>query len=295
MAWAKNKIFKYRYLQKNMTESTDRLVSVIIPTFNRAEMVTEAVESVLSQGVEGMELIVVDDGSTDGTARALAPYTDSITLLSTPHRGVSFARNIGVNHSTGRYIAFLDSDDLWLPGKLSAQLAFFESNPEALICQTEEIWIKNGKRIHPKPKHKKPSGMIFEKSLKLCLVSPSAVMMKKELFLSAKGFDTTLPACEDYDLWLRISCAHPVYLLPRPLVIKRGGHDGQLSSMPCLDKYRIYAIKKTIDTCGLSKEQRLAAISELRKKCEIYASGCEKRGRTREASLYRKLAESYSP
>ncbi|MDY6831637.1 MAG: glycosyltransferase family A protein [Thermodesulfobacteriota bacterium] len=269
------------------------LVSVVIPTCNRGPMVTDAVASVLSQDYPAIETIVVDDGSSDDTPGRLSLLKDRVTLITQENRGVSAARNAGVAHARGEYIAFLDSDDRWLPEKISTQIAFFVSHPEALICQTEEAWIKNGKPLSPRARHKKRSGMIFEPSLALCLVSPSAVMMRKKFFLDVGGFDESLPACEDYDLWLRISMAHPIHLIETPLVIKQGGHDGQLSAMPGLDRYRIYAICKAIDTGRLSDGQHRAALAMLKKKCRIYAAGCEKRGRHEEAARYRAMAAAY--
>lgn len=266
------------------------LVSVIIPTYNRGWIVKESIDSVLAQDFNDFELIVVDDGSTDNTSEILNSYRQDINVICQGNRGVSAARNAGIAKASGRFIAFLDSDDLWLPDKLSLQVDFFNSNPSALICQTEEIWIRNNVRINPKIKHKKPSGMIFEPSLALCLVSPSAVMIKRSLFEEVGLFDETLPACEDYDLWLRISCRHPVHLINTPLIIKRGGHDDQLSASSGLDKYRIRAIQKIIESDLLSASQFKAAIKTLQEKCAIYSAGCRKRGRIEEANYYLNLA-----
>ena len=206
-------------------------VSVIIPTFNRARKVVRAISSVLYQSFTDYEIIVVDDGSTDGTEDVIAQFRPHIKYLSHPkNSGVSAARNTGIKASQSSLIAFLDSDDYWLPEKLSLQRAFFIQNPESVACQTEEIWIKRGIRINPRKRHLKPSGDIFEPSLKLCLVSPSAVMLKRSLLNEVGLFDEDLPVCEDYDLWLRISCRYPIYLISRYLVVKEGGEPGQLSS-----------------------------------------------------------------
>ena len=268
-------------------------VSVIIPTYNRGWILKEAIDSVLAQDYKDLELIVVDDGSTDNTFEILASYGNDIKVLFQENKGVSAARNRGITEASGQLIAFLDSDDLWLPRKLSTQIDFFNQMPDALICQTEEIWVRNGIRVNPKKRHKKPSGMIFEPSLELCLVSPSAVMIRRSLFDRVGEFDVTLPACEDYDLWLRISCRFPVYLIDTPLIIKRGGHDDQLSSMKGLDKFRIKAIVKIIKSNRLSDNQYSAAVKALKEKCEIYSDGCRKRGREEEALYYAKLADNY--
>jgi glycosyltransferase involved in cell wall biosynthesis len=269
------------------------LVSVIIPTYNRGWILQEAIDSVLDQDFSDFELIVVDDGSNDNTREILGAYRDRITVLRQPNRGVSAARNLGINEAAGQLIAFLDSDDLWLPGKLSTQVGFFEDNADAVINQTQEIWIRNGQRVNPKKRHHKFSGMIFERSLALCLVSPSAVMIKKSLFEAVGGFDENLPACEDYDLWLRISCRYPVHLIDIALIIKRGGHDDQLSKAAGLDKYRIQSLMKLIDNDLLTPQQYRAAVLALREKIKVYAGGCRKRGRQEEAEYFTGLAEKF--
>ncbi|HRF89342.1 MAG TPA: glycosyltransferase, partial [Desulfobacter postgatei] len=204
--------------------------------------------------------------------------------------GVSAARNLGIQESEGSFIALLDSDDAWETNKLSCQAAFFQSKPGAMICQTEEIWIRNGKRVNPKKKHKKPSGMIFEPSLKLCLVSPSAVMIRKQLFGQKGMFNEGFPVCEDYDLWLRISHDTPVYLIDTPLTVKTGGHGDQLSAAHSQDKYRIQSIQNLIESNVLSPNQEQAALNVFKEKCRIFANGCMKRGREKEGAYYLMLA-----
>jgi len=270
------------------------LVSVIIPTYNRGWILKEAIDSVLAQDFRDFELIVVDDGSTDNTRQILDSYHQDLMVVRQPNRGVSAARNRGIAAAGGGLIAFLDSDDLWLPRKLSNQVVFFNSNPEAVINQTEEIWIRNGVRVNPKTRHHKPSGMIFEPSLALCLVSPSAVMIKRSLFDEVGLFDEDLPACEDYDLWLRISWRYPVHLIETPLIIKRGGHADQLSKAPGLDKFRIQALKNIIESGHLEAESYQAAVRALQEKCAIFAGGCRKRGKDAEAQYFEELADRYS-
>ena len=269
------------------------LVSVIIPTYNRGWVLREAIDSVLAQDYKNYELIVVDDGSTDDTREILAAYRRDIIVLRQANKGVSAARNRGIAQARGQLVAFLDSDDTWLPRKLSRQIDFFNLHPDAAINQTEEIWIRNNVRVNPKDRHRKPSGMIFERSLELCLVSPSAVMIKKTLFDAVGVFDEDLPACEDYDLWLRIGCRFPVYLIDTPLIVKRGGHEDQLSKAPGLDRFRIQALNKIIESGQLTEPQHRAAVHTLQNKCAIYAGGCRKRGRVAEAASYDALAERY--
>src|SRR2546426_6274803 len=269
------------------------LVSVITPTYNRWPMVGEAIDSILAQSYKDFELIVVDDGSEDHTVEKLAKYGSRIRVLCRPRRGVAAARNLGVHESTGKYLAFLDSDDLWKPKKLEVQVAFMESHLDGEICQTEEVWIRNGVRVNPKRKHRKPSGDIFRASLDLCLVSPSAVMMTRELFDRLGGFDESFPVCEDYDLWLRIAAKIPVFLLPPPLVIKRGGHADQLSGSTWgLDRFRVLALRKLLDA-GIQGEKRAWVLETLARKVAILARGAGKRGRETEALDYRRLSTEF--
>ena len=262
------------------------LVSVIIPTYNRWPSVSAAVESVLAQSLKDFELIVIDDGSTDGTAQKLVKYGTSLRFYSQSRSGVSAARNLGVKKARGRYLAFLDSDDLWRPEKLAVQTKFMRRHPEYLICQTEEIWLRNGVRVNPRLIHQKPAGDIFMRSLELCLVSPSAVMMTKDLFDAAGGFDESLPVCEDYDLWLRIAVDHRVGLITEPLVIKRGGHADQLSrSLWGMDRYRVMALQKLL-RAGIRSSRREAVLAMLRRKVTILAQGARKRGKPHEARDY---------
>ena len=227
-------------------------VSVIIPTWNRRAMVSEAIASVLAQTGARFELIVIDDGSTDGTLDDLRPLAaqareNPIRIEGTPHRGPAAARNRGVELARAPLIAFLDSDDLWSPGKLARQLTFMRAHPEYAIAQTRELWIRGGRRVNPGRRHLKRSGDIFADSLRCCLISPSAVMMRTDLFRSGGGFDASMAACEDYDLWLRILIDHDAGLLDEPLVTRRAGHPDQLSATtPALDRFRILALAKLI-------------------------------------------------
>lgn len=269
-------------------------VSVIIPTFNRAWTLSSAIDSVLAQSFQDFELIIVDDGSTDNTNALLTQYGDTIQVLPQANRGVSAARNRGIHAARGRLIAFLDSDDEWMPEKLAVQVEFFKQNPTLQICQTEEIWIRKGQHVNPKKRHKKPAGDIFKPSLHLCLVSPSAVMLRRALFERVGFFDEALPACEDYDMWLRISCHYPVGLIDTPLIIKRGGHADQLSRMAGLDQYRIQSIVKLMESGHLSDNQKQAAVAVLVEKCRIYANGCRKRDKFEEADYFEDLARRYA-
>jgi glycosyltransferase involved in cell wall biosynthesis len=270
-------------------------VSVIIPTFNRRKFVREAVASVRAQRLGAGEIVVVDDGSTDGTAETLTrTFGNGIRLVRTPNRGVAAARNAGVADSCGDLIAFLDSDDLWLPDKLSTQAAFLREYPETEICQTGETWIRNGVRVNPCAHHRKPNGDVFVPSLQRCLVSPSAVLLRRSLFERVGGFDESLPACEDYDLWLRIAVDTPVWCVSTPLVVKRGGHADQLSRRFWgMDRFRVASLLRLLASDRLRALQRAAVVAVLEEKCTVLAHGAARRGRLDEAERYRTLARMY--
>jgi glycosyltransferase involved in cell wall biosynthesis len=266
-------------------------VSVIIPTHNRREWLRDAIASVFAQTYHNFELVVVDDGSTDDTPEVVREFP-GVRYLHQENRGVSAARNHGVALSRGRLLAFLDSDDVWQPRKLETQVEFFANHPEAHICQTEEVWLRNGVRVNPHNKHRKPSGDIFVQSLQLCLVSPSAVMLRRELFERVGGFDEQLPACEDYDLWLRIAATEPVALIDESLVLRRGGHADQLSRRFWgMDRFRVQALCKLLDSDVLSLTQREQVREVLSMKCRILAQGARKRGKDGEE--YLRLAATY--
>lgn len=269
-------------------------VTVIIPAYNRSSCLREAIDSVLSQTYGNFELIVVDDGSTDSTQDLLSLYAEKIIALRTEHAGPSAARNQGILQARGEFIAFLDSDDLWLPDKLKIQVDFFSSSPEVFVCQTEEIWIRNSIRVNPMKKHKKYSGWVFERCLPLCIVSPSAVMLHQAVFDRVGLFDEAMPACEDYDLWLRISPFYKIHLIAEPMILKRGGHaDQQSRTIPCLDKLRIHALGKILASGTLTASQHENAFRELEKKCRIYGNGCVKRGKEEEGKYFINLPGNF--
>jgi len=270
-------------------------VSVIIPTYNRLPMLKEAVDSVLSQDFEDFELIVVDDGSNDGTGEEIKKYGGRIRLLQySENQGVSAARNRGILHARGKYVAFLDSDDLWVKGKLRVQVSFLDDNPQYPLCYTDEIWIRRGKRVNPKVKHAKYSGWIFEKCLPLCIISPSSAVMRKTLFLRVGLFDEALPVCEDYDFWLRVLARFPIFFINRELIIKRGGHPDQLSQRSWgNDRYRVIALEKLLSEPFITLEEREMVLDEMKRKCKILSKGFLKRGNGLEGKYYQEIMRRY--
>lgn len=272
-------------------------IAVIIPVHDRADKLVSAVESVIGQTYGPKEILIVDDGSNDNPELALQKLADPrLRILRQENKGVSAARNLGIMKSPSDWIAFLDSDDRWLPEKLQKQVDFHNMNSRFSISQTDEKWIRDGKFVNPKKYHLKVEGYIFNESLERCMISPSATLMHRQLFDECGYFDEGLPACEDYDLWLRITCKHPVGLVNEKLIIKTGGHDDQLSQKYWgMDRFRIKALEKllTAREQPLNSEQKLAVIDKLIEKCAILATGAAKRDRQSEAAKYESLIEKY--
>ena len=251
-------------------------VSVIIPTFNRAHTLPRAIKSVLAQSYQNFELIVIDDGSTDETASVFQDYP-YVQYFYQKNKGVSAARNHGLKIAQGKYICFLDSDDAWHKNKLEKQLNIFENDPELQACYTDETWIRNGKHFNQHKKHKKYSGWIFEKTIPLCIISPTSIMLNKSVFSSIGDFDESLPACEDYDLWLRLSLHYPIHFIPEQLITKYGGHQDQLSRLYWgMDRFRVYALEKILKQT-LTRQQKSAVLNELKRKYNILKLGAKKR------------------
>lgn len=263
------------------------LVSVIIPTYNRKKFLKEAIESALNQKFKEKEIIVVDDGSSDGTFEEIKNYP--VKYFYQKNRGPASARNLGIKNSRGNLIAFLDSDDLWTEEKLLLQIEFLKEYPEYLLVHTNEIWIKNGKPLKQLERHKKGGGDQFERSLELCVISPSSVLIKKELFEKVGIFDEEFPACEDYELWLRVTSRYNIGFIEKELVVKRGGHEDQLSKIvPCLDYWRARAIGKLIQNNWFSEEQKKLAKIYLQKKAKVYIHGLLKRNKNKEKDEFEK-------
>ena len=268
--------------------------SVIVPTYNRKGFLKTGIDSVLNQTFRDFELIIVDDGSTDHTITLLQEYRGrGINYLFTRHHGVSHARNSGIKISRGNYIAFLDSDDRWDERKLEITHSYIEEFPDINIFHTDEIWYRKGKILKQKEKHKRHEGYVYLKCLPLCCIGMSTSVVKSSLFESIGYFDESLPACEDYDLWLRACLHNEVKLIPMELTIKDGGRDDQLSNQPGLDKYRIYSLEKILNSGDLNEDQFQLTYKELENKCNVYAKGAEKRGRIDEANKYFDMIKKY--
>ena len=214
-------------------------------------------------------------------------YPD-IIFLTEEKIGVSASRNQGIKKSNSEWVAFLDSDDVWEPFKLEKQLTFnnrFKTNFR--FIHTNETWIRNGKFLNQMKKHEKSGGDLFKNCLKLCCISPSSSMIKKEVFKNYGFFDEELQVCEDYDMWVRITAKENVGYLSEPLVIKYGGHSDQLSKKYWgMDRFRIKSLEKNINSNWFSKDQNKYAYETLIKKLQIVLSGAKNRHNTELSNIY---------
>jgi len=264
-------------------------VSVIIPTFNRLHCIADAIESVLAQTHPALEIIVVDDGSSDGSADWIAAHYPCVQLLRQDNHGVSHARNRAIEQATGDWLALLDSDDRWYANKLDVQMTALAQQPDYRLCHCDEHWFRNGRRVNPKVKHQKHGGQIFAHCLPLCAISPSAAVIHRSLFAELGQFDESLPACEDYDLWLRFCAQESVLYIDQALLAKTGGHEDQLSQRYWgMDRFRLQSLAKVLQSGKLTNEQYALAHETFTSKLDIYLNGASKRGREDEVAALRR-------
>ena len=269
-------------------KSMDIKVSVIIPTLNRRELIKRAIDSVLYQTHPIYEIIVVDNGSTDSTVAMLCENYPSVKVLEENQRGVSYARNTGIRSSKGDWIALLDSDDAWSAQKTERQLDLYSSiGKDYRLIHTSEIWYKHDKLLNQKKQHKKSGGDVFQECVKLCCISPSSSLIRRDLFSDIGYFDEKLPACEDYDFWLRLSSREEVLFVNEPLTIKYGGHINQLSKKYWgMDRFRVTALEKIIKQGKLTEHQFNIAFQSLLLRLNIIYEGARKRKNTEIEKMY---------
>jgi glycosyltransferase involved in cell wall biosynthesis len=269
-------------------------ISVIIPNFNRRQFIGRALDSVLSQTLPALEIIVVDDGSTDQSLEFIKNKYPSIRLLTQEHKGVSAARNLGIKLAKGAWIALLDSDDAWFKEKLSLQYKAVEQNKTYKVVHTNEIWMRNYSPLKQMKKHRKYGGHIYQHCLPLCAMSPSSIMIHQDVFDDIGFFDEDLPVCEDYDLWLRICSRYPVLFLEQALITKHGGHDDQLSQQYWgMDRYRIRALAKILNTTNLNPADHKATVEMMLNKIELFLKGAKKHGNNEFCHEFEKLQNNY--
>ena len=298
---SKSSLENYQQALEGMRESSKKLlsfinkkapmsVSVVIPVHNRPDWIVDTIRSVIAQSYAVMEIIVVDDGSDIPLVSSIEEFADTITLLRLPENtGVSAARNAGAALAKGEWLAFLDSDDHWASKKLAKQIEYLQQQPYLNALQCEEIWIRNGVRVNAHKHHQKKEGWIWQHCLQRCLITPSAILLKKSVYDELNGFDEAMLACEDYDLWLRLSRRFPVGLNLYQGVIKHGGHDDQLSQRhSAMDRFRVYALIKALRNEQEQTYQQ-ALLDTLREKITILILGARKRSLEKEVQAYEAL------
>jgi len=269
-------------------------ISVVIPTYNRRQTIGRSIDSVLNQTLFPSEIIVVDDGSTDGTSDYIQSNFPSIKLLSQPNKGVSAARNMGIKSADANWIALLDSDDEWFSQKLEKQVLALSQNPDVKFCHTEEIWFRNGVHVNQMKKHQKYGGHIFSKCLDICRISPSSVLFHQSLLDDVGYFDKNLKVCEDYDLWLRITAKYPVLYIDEPLLKKYGGHEDQLSKVKDgIESHRIKVLEKLIMQ-KFTSGQKNVMLKMLIEKLTIFSIGAQNRGKIKAYNTSKKRINELS-
>ena len=279
----------------NFVDGDGSSISVVIPACNRWSLLERALDSVRKQTCSASEVLVIDDGSNKPVSDSLRNSFPSVQFLRQENKGVASARNLGIKQSTCDWIALLDSDDEWEPTKLEKQMAFLEKLPELQAIHTGERWIRNGNEVTPPAYLDKSSDLLWERSLRHCLICPSSVLIHSSVFETVGLFDEKLSVCEDYDFWLRLLLEQEIGLVDEKLVIKHGGHSDQLSTTIWgMDRFRIMALQKILSNPLLSNDCRIKAIEVIQEKCGILAQGAEKRGKFDDAQKYKNLSDQYS-
>ncbi len=267
-------------------------ISVIIPTLNRVNLLKRALRSVLNQTLPPDEIIVIDNGSTDDTKNMIKDNFQNIKYYYLHDKGVSKARNLGIKNSNSEWLSFLDSDDEWHRKKLEKQINFIKYNSKCKFVHSNEVWLRNGIHLNQLKKHKKKGGNIFKNCLKMCCISPSSVILKKNIFYDYGFFDEGFQVCEDYEMWLRISAKEEICFLEDKLLIKHGGHKDQLSKKFWgMDRFRVYAIEKNLLNNNFSEYQNGLAKFFLLQKLEVIINGAKKRNNIETFEKFKKKYE----
>jgi len=256
-------------------------VDIIVPTYNRSDVILRALNSVIQQTYSNWRLWIVDDGSTDSTHQKISKWLNwlpfhqgkQVTYWKTSNRGVSAARNFAIQKSDSEWVAFLDSDDEWIPNKLEVQIKMLQETCLKVI-HSNEIWIRNGVRVNPKKIYEKSGRDFFERSLKFCLISPSCTVLHRSVLDQVGLFREDFPVCEDYDLWLRITSQYPVAFVPQALAKKYGGHPDQLSrKYHSMDYYRVLAMASQLRGSILPPDKIEKTAQELIRKSKVLLQG----------------------
>lgn len=271
-------------------------VSVVIPALDRSTLLHRALASVSKQSVPPLEILVIDDGSHPPLNPShYSQYPNLKFFRNEATEGVASSRNKGIKQAQGNWIALLDSDDEWDSSKLEKQLELTKTSDEIRAIHTDEKWIRNGNEVLPPRYLDKSNHLLWERSLRHCLICPSSVLLHKSVFNKIGFFDESLTVCEDYDFWLRLLLEEKIELIEDKLVVKHGGHPDQLSTTTWgMDRFRIKSLQKLTVSTKLSPQQKNLVIEVIAEKCAILAKGSEKRQKPEEAKNFRELAKKYN-
>ncbi len=266
-------------------------VSIVIPTYNRENIICKAIDSALSQTFKNLEIIIIDDGSTDRTKTVLEKYGARLHYFYQENRGISGARNTGINRCSGDYVAFLDSDDYWLPEKLEKQIALFQKHPEygMVACQCASIGPDGEFRQKNRPGK---SGSVLLDLFKKNFIRTSSAVIKKDCFLKAGLFDETLKECEEYDLWLRIAACCDVGFINEPLAVYTDNPKGASTDSLRGRLYRLQVLEK--DYLKQTVPDRLYR-KRIADTCHYIGRHWAKRGGRKESLSFLKKAQQLHP
>jgi glycosyltransferase involved in cell wall biosynthesis len=254
-----NPALSMRAKEMSMEPARRPRVSVVMPAYNSAATVKDAIESVLAQTYPDFEIVVIDDGSVDDTERVVRQFGDRVRYFKQENGGVSVARNTGIKKSLGTYVAFLDSDDIWVPGKLAEQIPWLEADPKVGLVYCD--WaVTSGEAVLQSSRHKElpaASGYVFDELIQSGFILTSGVIVRRACLDDVGDFDTSLAIAEDYDLWLRISYRWKLQLVDQCLLTKRSW-DGSLSSnLKSTALARIMLFKKALkELPGMTSRSR---------------------------------------
>lgn len=262
-----------------MSTARDKLseVAVIVPCYNAAKYLARALDSVLSQTHPNFQVYVIDDGSTDETARVMRPYLEYVSWIRQQHSGPAAARNHGISISKERYIAFLDADDFWLPAKLERQIALLKQNPSVgLVCSDCETLKKQKYTGSYFANTKMPAtGRLFESLTRDCFIFTPTVLVRRQCLAEVGQFDESLAVSEDFHLWLRIAARWDIAVVPEVLAVREICAEG-LSSSTRPEKYLengIAALENVKSVCiGLTWPEARGLQKAIAQRYYVYGS-----------------------
>jgi len=241
-------------------------VSIIIPAYNKAALTVKTVESVLGQTYKNIEVIVVDDGSTDNTRQCLIYHFDRIRYLYKENGGACSARNEGIRSSSGEYIGFLDCDDIYLPAKVERCVRYLEEHPDYGFVHTAAYFINDdgdavSKYSHPQSRH---TGRIYKRLLNRNFICNSTVIVRRDCFVKVGGFDESVFTPADWDMWLRLSEKYPLGYVNQPLTRYRVSGSYIFNNLDLAEKEELQIINKAFRRSpGIKKHIRSRILSNI--------------------------------